>query len=589
MTIAQSSLWWRKPVINRHCWTWTDAHASVQRGKWWQHAVIYQIFPRTFKDSSGNGVGDIDGIIEKLPYIRSLGVEAIWLNPIYPSKDEDAGYDVTKLNDIDPNLGDLTAFTRLLKISHNMGIKVLLDQVWSHTADTHPWFQNSAESATSEKADWYVWADAAPDGSPPNNWLSAFTGQSAWIWHETRKQYYLANFMPCQPDLNWHNQAVIDAVLAHARFWLALGVDGFRIDAVNFFVHDKELRDNPARSDSDGEPDGVSLDNPLASQLLTHSFNREETLEKLSMIRELMDEFPDTVTLGEVTLCEDSIALSGAYVSGDNRLHLAYNSALLWDAPLDTEHLRDRLQRTQKHFPEGGQCWMVGNHDYERLRSRWTGKDERGTPYNDDFYKMVSALLIALPGALCLYQGDELGLPLANVPEDIPPEKLRDPFGKALFPKLPGRDGSRTPMPWDKTSKNCGFTEHDTPWLPIPRMHHDRSVQQQNKEPDSLLNNWRALLQWRVAQPALIAGDFETLPAHAHIFAFKRRYAEQTLYCLFNISGKQQTYMLDNAINIQQAQLFCINQEAITVQDNNITLEPYGAIFLSYITQEHYD
>ena len=579
----QPHTWWRVPVFNRRAWTWENKHV---KGEWWQHAVFYQIFPLSFYDSGGDGIGDLDGIIQKLDYIRSLGVEALWLNPIYPSSHEDAGYDVVDLEHIDPLFGDLDIFKNLLAISHDLGLKVIIDQVWSHTSSSHKWFKESASNRHNAKASWYVWADPNENGKPPNNWLSAFTGESAWCWHDKRQQFYLANFMPSQPDLNWHNQDVIDAVLKRARSWLDLGIDGFRIDAVNFFVHDASLRDNPPRQDKDNIPDGIAPNHPMVQQKFTNSFCREETLDKLQYVRALMNDYPHTVTLGEVTLCEDSIALSGRHVGGEDRLHLAYNSALLEDEALSASMLRNIMIRTQEHFPTGGQCWIFGNHDYERLRSRWTGKDKNGKPYPLEFYKMVAALVIALPGALCLYQGDELGLPLARVPEDIPPEKLQDPFGKKLYPKLVGRDPSRTPMPWLSKEKNCGFTDSDNPWLPIPESHYALTVDIQNKDPQSLLNTWRKLLQWRAAQPALIAGDYKLLEEHEHVFAFKRNYAEQRLYCLFNISDNIQFYAIDNDLPFFEAGLFAINQEKLQTNETRLKLEPYSAIFLSVIDSD---
>lgn len=588
MGIAQAivrtptSCWWRTPVINRRAWQWEDAHHRRHLGQWWQHAVIYQVFPWSFQDSSGNGLGDLQGILDRLSYIRALGVDAIWLTPIYPSKHEDAGYAVTQLDEIDPWLGDLEQFKALLAVAHDCGLKLLLDQVWNHTADGHPWFIESAGDRENPRADWYVWADADLQGGPPNNWLSAFTGGSAWHWHPSRQQYYLANFLPSQPELNWHCPAVVDALLTKARFWLDLGVDGFRVDAVNFFTHDPDLSDNPQRHAGDPLPDGIDPSNPMAQQRFINSFCRPTTLTKLSQIRSLLDQYPQVVSLGEVTLCEDSIALSGQYVTASEaaapRLHLAYNSALLQDQPLSTTMLRDIMAKTQQHFPGGGQCWMVGNHDYQRLRSRWTGKDAAGNPYPDDFYRMIAALLIALPGALCLYQGDELGLPLGEIPEDIAPAQIQDPFGKEMYPQLPGRDGSRTPMPWQQDAPNQGFTTASQPWLPIPESHRGLSVDQQNRDPNSLLNTWRRLLQWRKAQPALIAGGYEPLAAHDAVFAFRRHYAEQRLFCLFNLSGQEQEFALPRPPNRGEIHLLAINQQKISFSTrSNLTAQNHFA------------
>lgn len=573
--------WWRLPVINRPQWSAKGSHLRL--GEWWRHAVIYQIFPQSFQDTSGNGVGDLTGIVRRLDYIRSLGVEAIWLNPIFPSTHEDAGYDVLKHTDVDPMFGDLEDFKRLLAVAHDLGMKVIIDQVWNHTSSAHPWFVESRSNRHNAKADWYVWADPNPNGGPPNNWISAFSGRSAWCWDDSREQYYLANFMPSQPDLNWHNEAVIDAQLHKARIWLEMGVDGFRIDAVNFFVHDPALRDNPPRQPRHGEPDGIDMGNPMASQLFTNSFCRDETLAKLPRIRALMDEFPNTVTLGEVTLCEDSIELSGRYVTGDDRLHLVYNSALLQEAPLTADMLRQIMEKTLAAFPDGGQCWMVGNHDYQRLSSRWTGADANGEPYPPSFYHMVAALLVALPGALCLFQGDELGLPLAEIPEDIPPDAMQDPYGRNLYPKVPGRDGSRTPMPWARDQVNLGFSAAEKLWLPIPKRHHRYTVEEQNGTPQSLLNTWRRMLQWRAAQPALVAGEYEPLAGNQALFVFQRRYAEQRLICIFNISPREQTYSVEHPTGPHRVGWLSVNQEAPERLPERICMVPWGAVFISVI------
>lgn len=501
--------------------------------------MIYQIVPWSFFDTSGNGVGDLQGIISRLDYVASLGVDAIWLTPFYESPMEDLGYDITDMIDIDPLFGVMKDFETLLAIAHDMGIKVLIDQVWNHTSQLHPWFVESASSRTNSKSDWYVWHDGREDGSPPNNWLSAFMGRSAWKWHAGRRQYYLANFLPSQPELNWNNPDVVKAVLDLARFWLDKGVDGFRIDAVNFFVHDPAMRDNPERTLEMGLPDGISPDNPMVSQQFVNSFCRPEVLDRLPSIRALLDEYPNVMSLAEVTLAEDSIALSGSYVEGPDRLHLAYNSSLLQRQPLSVAMLREVLERTRTHFPDQGQCWMVGNHDYGRFRSRWTGSDQDGHPYPEVAYHMMAALLACLPGALCLYQGDELALPEARIPTDIPEDRIRDSFGKALYPVIPGRDGSRTPMPWSADAPQQGFTTAGQTWLPIPRRHRALAVDRQSEDPGSMLNTWRRLLHWRRSQPALRCGAIRVLETEEPVLAFVRgEPGSDQLLCLFNTSGR---------------------------------------------------
>ncbi|MDB9314768.1 alpha glucosidase [Spirulina sp. CS-785/01] len=572
--------WWRNPVINRRAWTWEDANNMTHNGQWWQHAVLYQIYPWSFKDKRGNGAGDLKGIISKMDYLASLGVDALWLSPIFESPMNDLGYDITDMLNIDPLFGDMKDFQTLLKVAHSVGLKVIIDQVWNHTSDQHPWFIESRKSRDNSKADWYVWADPREDGSPPNNWLSAFMGESAWHWDEQREQYYYSNFLPSQPDLNWHNPDVREAIFNRAKFWLDQGVDGFRLDAVNFFLHDQHLRDNPPRQESEPLPDGTDPENPLVTQKYFYSFCRPETLEILKPIRELVDQYSGVVLLGEVTMGEDSVALSSEYVAGEDHLHLAYNSVLLEDEPISASKMKQIVERVQRHFRYGGQCWMVGNHDYGRLRSRWTGCDQDGEPYPKRFYHMIAALLFSLPGAFCLYQGDELGIPEAKIPKDIPEGKIRDPFGQAMYPLVPGRDGSRTPMPWEAEETNAGFTSAEESWLPIPRSHHYYAVDLQNAAPDSMLNTWRRLLHWRKQQPALIAGNCTLLETEEPLFGFIREYAEQRLLCLFNLSDENASYQLhQEAICESLSGLGC----TVPSPDNRLTIEGYGYYFANLI------
>ncbi|MGG6239228.1 alpha-glucosidase family protein [Nodosilinea sp. AN01ver1] len=568
--------WWRVPVINRRDWQWEDANHATKDDEWWQNAVIYQISPWSFLDTDGDGKGDLNGIVERLDYLASLGVDALWLTPIYESPMQDLGYDITDMRKIGEPFGTMADFQRLLEVAHAMKLKVIVDQVWNHTSDQHPWFQESRSSRDNAKADWYVWADPKPDGSPPNNWLSSFTGGCAWKWNEQRQQYYLFSFLESQPDLNWHSDEVLAAILERARFWLDLGVDGLRVDAVNYFLHDEQLRDNPPRPDDAHLPDGVPKDNPLNSQILKYSFNRPETLERIKPIRQLVDQYPGVVTLGEVTLCEDSIALASQYTAGTERLHLAYQSGLLVEKPMTAALMRDILQKVVDGFADGGTCWIVGNHDYGRLRCRWTEKDIHGNPYPEAFYHLMAALLLSLPGAFCLWQGDELGLPVAEIPGDIAPEQIRDPFGKTLYPDVVGRDGSRTPMPWTSASPGGGFTTAKEPWLPIPEAHLARSVAAQHRDARSLLNTWRRLLHWRKNQPALAAGHLEGLEAKGTVLAFRRYYGEQHLLCVFNLGDEPAHYDL---AGYEHCEAVSQLEFDVSLDGNQVLLPPYGVFF----------
>ena len=569
--------WWRNSSINHWNWTWKDANEVEHEGAWWQNAVIYQINPLSFLDTDGDGTGDLAGIVEKIDYLVTLGVDAIWLCPIFESPMNDLGYDITDMRRIDPTFGDIEVFDQLLAVAHSVGLKVMIDQVWSHTSNRHPWFLESRQSQDNARADWYIWADPKPDGSPPNNWLSAFSGRSAWQWAPERRQFYFYNFLSSQPDLNWRNPAVVEAILKRAKFWLDRGVDGFRVDAPNFFLHDEQLRDNPPRPADAPRPEGVDAENPMVLQQFKYNFCQPETLEAIKPVRELLDNYPSVVALAEVTLSEDSVALAGEYVQGSERFHLAYHSALLTDEPISAKLMRRTLERTIEHFRSGGGCWIVGNHDYGRLRSRWTGADASKNPYPEEFYHMIAALLLSLPGAFCLYQGDELGLPEASVPDDIGVNQIQDPFGQALYPAIHGRDGSRTPMPWKGDAPHAGFTTAEKPWLPVPDDHYARAVDVQARDPNSLLNNWRRLLHWRSKQPALLAGDIHLLETdeESPLFGFIRHYDGQHLLCLYNLSHAPVSYELPEELGVcQPVQGIGLEVER---RDNILKLPEYGA------------
>ncbi|MFC4726983.1 alpha-amylase family glycosyl hydrolase [Coralloluteibacterium thermophilus] len=558
--------WWRELGLDRNDPNEDDA-GQARDHRWWVNAVIYQLTPWSFQDSDGDGIGDLPGVIRRLDYITSLGVDAVWLTPIFGSPMDDLGYDVTDFEKVAPLFGGDAAFERLLLLAHQRGLRVILDMVWNHTSDRHAWFVESRASRDNPKADWYVWADPGADGGPPNNWLSSFSGESAWIWEAARGQYYLANFLPSQPDLNWYNPDVRDAVLAQARFWLERGIDGMRLDAVNFFCHDRSLADNPMR-EGDCLPDGISPDNPLTRQRFVNSFCRPETLDYLAPLRRLADEYPGVALLGEVIEAEDSVRLAADYTAGRERLHLAYHGALLFDARMEAVHMRRILDRVLDAFGDRGACWIAGNHDFGRLHSQWNARDQ---DYPGDFHRMMALLLVCLPGAFCLWQGDELGLTEARIPEDIPPEALKDPFGRRMYPRLKGRDGARTPMPWDDGAAHCGFTTGDAPWLPIPRAHAARSVARQASDPQSTLNHWRQVLHWRRKQPALREGTTRVLDLAPPLFGFLREGAGQRLLCVFNMDGR--------AVRIDPARLGplrCLNAIDGTPREDPFLLPPWG-------------
>ncbi|MGB7442427.1 MAG: alpha-glucosidase [Coleofasciculaceae cyanobacterium] len=539
---------------------------------WWRSAVIYQVYPRSFMDSSGDGIGDLQGIRQKLDYISSLEVDAVWISPFFKSPMKDFGYDISDYRAVEPMFGTMDDFKQLLNEAHKRGLKVLIDQVWNHTSNEHPWFLESRQSKNNPKADWYVWADAKSDGTPPNNWLSTFGG-SAWTWDEQRQQYYLHNFLTEQPDLNWYNPEVVEAILDTARFWLDLGVDGFRLDVVNFFTHDPQLRDNPVRPPNLKRPAGAGSNDPFFSQLNKYNFCQPETLELLAPIRELMDSYPGTTTLAEISSAEDAILTSSQYVQGNKRLHMAYNSSLMSDEPLTYKMLRQTIERVEQHFGEGIICWTGGTHDFPRLKHRWRKYMIDDEFSHEAFDHMFAALVLCLRGSCCIYQGDELGLTQANIPY----EKMQDPFGLAGYPEILGRDGSRTPMPWIKDASNAGFTTAEEPWLPIPQEHLHHAVNQQENNPNSLLNKYRRLIKWRKKQPALLQGSLIILDTPEPILGIERKCNQQQLLCLFNLSPMPVHYDLssDYPDFVEADEVDFVNRR----YEDTIEIPSYGVFF----------
>jgi alpha-glucosidase len=504
--------------------------ATAPANPWWRGATIYQIYPRSFLDTNGDGVGDLPGIHQRLEYVASLGVDAVWISPFFKSPMADFGYDIADYRAVDPMFGTLEDFDRIVERAHALGLKVIIDQVLSHTSDQHAWFEESRQSRDNPKADWYVWVDARPDGTPPNNWLSIFGGV-AWQWEPRRAQYYLHNFLAQQPDLNFHNPEVQRASLDNLRFWLDRGVDGLRLDAINFCFHDVQLRDNPVRPPHERKSTGFRNDNPYGYQW--HRFNntQPEMLPFLEDIRRLLDEYPDSVALGEIN-SDDSTATVAEYTLA-GRLHMAYSFELLSNES-SPAHIRTTVETLARRAPESWPCWTVSNHDVERVVSRWS----RSTPSLPHFATQLTALLCALRGSMCFFQGEELGLAEA----DVPFEALRDPYGIAFWPAFKGRDGCRTPMPWE--SRDRGGFSSVAPWLPLPPQHLELSVAAQERDPTSALQGFRRLLAWRRAHPVLVTGDIEFLAASESVLAFRRFDARQSVLAAFNLSPDPATVAL---------------------------------------------
>lgn len=498
-----------------------------QNNDWWRGGVIYQIYPRSFRDTSGDGVGDLAGIAEQIDYIASLGVDAIWLSPFFKSPMKDFGYDVSDYRAVDPLFGTLEDFDHLLKLAHARGLKLLIDQVLSHTSDQHPWFVESRRDRTNPKADWYVWADPKPDGTPPNNWLSVFGGV-AWEWEPRRRQYYLHNFLSSQPDLNFHNAQVQDQILAECEFWLARGVDGFRLDTANFYFHDAALRDNPARDPDRPLTGDQTAANPYSMQAHRHDKTQPENLAFLRRLRGLLDRYGATTSLGEIA-DDNALQVAASYTKGGDRLHMAYTFDLL-GGELTPGYVRNVSEAVEDVLEDGWPCWSFSNHDVIRAVTRLAGDGAD----QDDVARQLLVLLLSLRGTPCIYQGEELGLPQA----DVPFERLQDPYGIAFWPEYKGRDGCRTPMPWKAAEQNGGFSEHE-PWLPVSDEHRSRAVDVQDITAGSVLNTLRRFTSWRREHNALRFGDIVFRDLQDPLLAFERRLNGAGILAVFNLGTEE--------------------------------------------------
>ncbi len=496
-----------------------------ERQDWWRGAVIYQIYPRSFADHDGDGVGDLRGIIDRLDYVAALGVDGIWLSPVFTSPMADFGYDVADYRGIDPVFGTLDDFRALLARAHALNLRVILDQVYSHSSSAHPWFSESRQDRVNAKAGWYVWADPKPDGTPPNNWLATFGG-AAWSWEPQRRQYYLHNFLPSQPDLNIHHPDVQDALLAVARFWLDLGVDGFRLDVANYYTHDRSLRDNPPRP-------GYAGPRAASYQQRIHNISQPETLPFLRRLRAVLDEYDDRMAVAEIT-CERQLERVVEYTAGATLLHTAYSFALLGSA-MEAASIRDTVAQVLDAPGAPWPSWAFSNHDVPRVASRWAAAGEPPSRIAPVFL----ALLLMLRGTIFLYQGEELGLPQS----DVSREDLRDPEAINHFPHGQGRDGARTPMPWDDTV-HAGFST-GTPWLPVDPRHHALSVARQQGDPGSLLALTQRLLALRRSLPGFAASSIAWIDAAPPVLAFDRAGPGWRLRCAFNLSCDQAAELPD--------------------------------------------
>ncbi|MGH6943950.1 MAG: alpha-amylase family glycosyl hydrolase [Geminicoccaceae bacterium] len=528
--------------------------------EWWRGAVIYQVYPRSFRDTDGDGIGDLAGIEERLDHIAALGVDALWISPFFKSPQKDYGYDVEDYRTVDPLFGTLADFDALLARAHDLGLKVMVDMVLSHTSSRHPWFLESRSSRENPKAGWYVWADARPDGTPPSNWLSIFGGV-AWEWEPRRAQYYLHNFLREQPDLNVHHAAVVEALLGEAEFWLARGVDGFRLDAIDFAMHDPKLKDNPPRPAGEAVARGLRAATPYARQIHVHDKAHPDIPEKLlKPLRRLADRY-GAALLGELS-GDGQLARAAAYTRGSERLHFTYTFDLL-SAPLSAAAIRAITGELEASLADGWPCWSFSNHDVVRAASRLGGKDAP-----EALARLLPVLLGALRGTICLYQGEELGLTEA----ELALEDLRDPVGIAFYPQSKGRDGARTPMPWRHDAPHGGFTTA-RPWLPVPKAHLALAVDLQEADPSSVLSHTRRFLRWRRTQPALVRGGMRYLDAPEPVLALVRGEGDGALLCGFNLGSEPVRYRLPAEVEPAGFEL------GARLQGLELALAAYGAYF----------
>jgi alpha-glucosidase len=480
---------------------------------WWQNGIFYQIYPRSFQDSNADGVGDLAGILERLPYLQGLGIDAIWLSPVFPSPMADFGYDISDYIGIDPLFGAIEDFDALVEAAHQAGLKVILDLVPNHTSDQHPWFIEARSSRDNPKRDWYLWRDPKPDGGAPNNWLSEFGG-SAWSLDDETGQYYYHAFLAQQPDLNWRNRQVREAIYDVMRFWLRRGVDGFRVDVIWHLIKDAEFRDNPPN------PYYVEGRPPHETILTQYSTDQPEVHEVVAEMRRVIDEFGSRVLIGEIYLpLQRLVAYYGNDLAG---AQMPFNFALLstlWSARSVEKIVGDY----EKALPPGAwPNWVLGNHDRPRVASR-VGQEQA---------RVAAMLLLTLRGTPTLYYGDEIGMHQVA----IAPDQVRDPFEKNVPGIGVGRDGCRTPMQWDATS-NAGFSR-STPWLPLAGDFAHENVVNLDADAQSILGLYRALIKLRKQLPQLVAGAYEPIAAQGDLLLYRRRAEGEALIIALNLGAE---------------------------------------------------
>ncbi|WP_235868618.1 MULTISPECIES: alpha-amylase family glycosyl hydrolase [Meridianimarinicoccus] len=515
---------------------------------WWQTAVIYQIYPRSFQDSDGDGIGDLAGIESRLDELVALGVGAIWISPFFPSPMVDFGYDVSDYCGVDPMFGTLADFDRMLAAAHTRGLKVILDFVPCHSSHEHPWFVESRASRDNPKRDWYIWRDAKPDGSPPNNWIGEFGGP-AWTWDDTTGQYYLNVFLSEQPALNWANPDLRAAMLDAMRFWLDRGVDGFRVDAIIFAAPDVDGGDHPPN------PDWIPAMGLARSQLQTRSAHQPGVFDVVRDMRRVTDSYPDRVLIGETSGTLDDVI---PYYGADMDLfHLPFYFAML-STPWRADALADFIVRYEAALPEGAWPTLVlGNHDISRIASRAGVAQAR----------VALTLLLTLRGTPVLYQGDELGMDNAS----IPPDRVQDPWERRVPGLGLGRDPVRTPMPWTD-GDNGGFSTAE-PWLPL-HLPPEGSAARQETDPGSMLSFARRLIALRRDRPALSQGDYRQIDAGPDVMVYERRCGDDRLVVCLNLSDAPR------AVPVGGRPLLWTHKDRGAAAIPSLGLDPHEAVIL---------
>jgi alpha-glucosidase len=522
---------------------------------WWKHAVFYEIYPRSFADSNGDGIGDLKGITSKLEYLQNLGVDAIWITPCFPSPQVDFGYDVSDYLNIDPMYGTLADFDQLVQEAKKRNIRIILDFVVNHTSDQHPWFLDSRSSRTSAHRDWYIWRDGKGPGQPPNNWISTFGG-SAWQFDPITGQYYYHYFYPQQPDLNWRNPAVKDAMLDVTRFWYKRGVAGFRLDAVDILFEDPNLRDNPIL-----RPGKNAFGDPFEQN--KYNTKLPEVHQALRGLRRIADEY-DAVLIGE-TWTNDVAELNQYYGKDNNELQLPMDFLFTMVNKLSPAEFRKQI--AEINSASGWPTFVISNHDIVRSYDRYgDGK------HNDQIAKLMAALYLTLRGTPIIYYGEEIGM------KTTPParkEDVKDPIGRTGWPKEKGRDGERTPMQWND-SENAGFTT-GIPWLPVPSTYKTHNVAEESKDPNSILEFYKQVLKLRHTNSALLKGNYTPInKENQNVLSYLRLYSNQGVVVALNMSAATQNIALELKPKGFASAKPLIATEAATVKAGDVSLPPFG-------------